>query len=115
MKTFHLIIIAYLLVAIITLQSRYNLSAQVSNNFEFLDHTTSFNTPGASKMLNNGIVYASHEPFTTNILYAVADNTLTNLDTLNVVEYNNYYSRSKTYNINDSIYQIVLFLSLIHI
>ena len=104
----HTITTSILTITLLFASSNY-LYAQVPENFEFLDHTTSFNTPGASKMLNNGIVYASHEPFTTNILYAVADNTLTNLDTLNVVEYNNYYSRSKTYNINDSIYQIVLF------
>jgi len=105
MKTFHLIIIAYLLVAIITLQSRYNLSAQVPDNFEFLDHTTSFNTPGAHKTLDDGIVFTSHNLFSTNIFFAGYENTLINLDSVN----KNSDSTSKIYEINDSTYQIVLY------
>ncbi len=105
MKTFHLIIIAYLLVAIITLQSRYNLSAQVPENFEFLDNSTLFNTPGAQKVTDEGIIYASNIGQSTHIVLANNDNTITILDDSACP----YKSKSKIYEINDSTIQIILY------
>ncbi len=109
MKTFqHTITVSILMVALLFVSSNY-LSAQVPENFEFLDHTTDFNKPGVSRILDNGIVYASHRTLTTDILFAGSDNSIINLDPLNGVEHFNSASRSKIYEINDNTYQIVLY------
>ncbi len=109
MKIFqHTITTSILTITLLFASSNY-LSAQVSENFEFLDHTTSFNTPGAHKTLDDGIVYASHGIFSTEISLAGFDNTFINLDTINDIQLFNPTSESKISEINDSLYQIVLY------
>jgi len=104
----HTITTSILTITLLFASSNY-LSAQVSENFEFLDHTTSFNTPGAHKTLEDGIVYASHGIFSTEISLAGFDNTFINLDTINDIQLFNPTSESKISEINDSLYQIVLY------
>ena len=60
-------------------------------------------------VLDNGLVYASHSQLNTEIVFAGTDNSIAYLDTLNGVEHFNFYSKSKVYTINDSLYQIILY------
>ena len=105
MKSFQLIIIAYLFIATSTLLLSYDLSAQIPDNFEFLEHTTTSNRPGAQKTIDDGIIFVSHELLRTHVLIANSDNTLTVLENCTVP----YGSKSKMYEINDSTIQIILY------
>ena len=103
MKILQHTITASILMVTLLFVSSYYLSAQIPNNYEFLNHTNPINSPGAQMITSDGVLYVSHGILNTEILIAGTDNNLTSLENIG------YSSQSKIYEINDSTYQIILY------
>jgi len=94
-------IVSLLLFSTILLPS---LFSQIPDDFEFLDHRDFSSRSGAMKVLASGVLYVSHESKGTRINLAKYDNTLES-----PFPQGFGYSQSKLFEINDSIFQIVLY------